>query len=77
MTLQEINGKYPVRYNAWSFDDLTGRWVAEDSTLRGTPLFMDPWNRAFPAARGREIYDSNQEEIIGWVYETSVAGTKI
>jgi hypothetical protein len=76
MNPKEINEKYPIRNPAWSFDLITGRWVAEASELQLSN--SDPWCRAWPSnCCKRKLMDANEEEIAGWVYWTSVAGNQI
>ncbi len=78
MTLQEINTKYPIRNPVWTFDELTGRWIVESSELSFSGKNLDPWGRRFPTNNcKRQLWDSTFEEIVGWVYETTVAGVTI
>ena len=76
MTTTEIYQKYPVRNQAWDYCPTTGRWIAENSELTASG-FVDPWNRTFPKYESRELKDTQEDETIGWVYETTVAGTLV
>ena len=71
----EINQKYPIRNTAWGFTETTGRWSAEDSSLKP---FTDPWNRPFPPGKGREVHsDDIDHELQMWVYTTTVQGITV
>lgn len=76
MNPKEINEKYPIRNPVWSFDLITGRWIAEASEIQVVGL-SDPWKRMFPPGNPRRLMDSTGEEVHGWVYPSSVAGTPI
>jgi hypothetical protein len=73
MTPEEINETYPVRFDAWSFDRMTGRWIAEMSDLIEN---LDPWKRPLTPFV-RKLRDTNERELIGWIHNTSVKGNQI
>lgn len=77
MTSREINQRYPIKNSRWIFTEITGRWSAEDAELRFSG-FLDPWNRPFPPAKGREVRSQDEDnEVQMWLYNTTVAGVTV
>jgi hypothetical protein len=72
----DINTKYPIKDHRWSYSHLTKRWATEASDFKGQQP-TDPWKRAFPAGRGRELRNHEENEVEGWVYNTTVAGVEV
>jgi len=71
-----INIRYPTKDPRWNYTFLTNRYSTEASDFKGQPL-TDPWKRSFPAGRGRELRNHEENEVEGWVYNTTVAGVEV
>jgi hypothetical protein len=76
MSARDIFAKYPIRNPQWSFNELTGRWIAFAAEWEHSDC-LDPWNRILPLIKWRDLWDTKHEEIIGWIYETTVAGNVV
>ena len=76
MTISETVSKYPSKDGRWRFDNVTCRFVTEAS-LFNDDVLKDPWKRNFPNGVDRELKDTREDEVIGWVYKTTVAGVEV
>jgi len=74
--MEELIARYPIKDERWTYQRLTNRFATDISDFNEDTL-LDPWKRPFSDGPGRLMKDVRENEIVGWVHTTTVAGTVI